>query len=181
ERGYARRGDGTLTGAELIDPARNFHRSYNLRSRWMSEVPPALLAHCLSATRELFDTHPGLGEYIDLSHLSGLDRPMRLSAVIMAHPTRRANAARLKRRLGRGVSIVYDTVPEPSTDPRQRWEVGKRCWQAADPRADRHLVIQDDALPCDDMLAGLARALDQVGRDGLVSAYTGTGRPDQLN
>src|SRR5699024_7401624 len=32
-----------------------------------------------------------------------------------------------------------------------------------------------------DMLAGLARALDQVGRDGLVSAYTGTGRPDQLN
>lgn len=181
EQGYARRGDGTLSGAALIDPARRFHRAYHLRARWMHDVPPVLLAHCLSATRELFDAHPVLGEHIELGYLPGLDRPVRLSAVIMAHPARRQNAERLRRRLGGRARIVYDRVPEPSSDPRQRWEVGRRCWMAHDPRADWHLVIQDDALPCGDMLAGLARALDQVGREGLVSAYTGTGRPDQVN
>ena len=34
---------------------------------------------------------------------------------------------------------------------------------------------------CADLIAGLEAALDHVGPSGLVSAYTGTGRPDQQN
>jgi len=106
---------------------------------------------------------------------------MKLSAVIMAHPVRKDSAERVRASLDRDVEIVYDQVTQPSADPRQRWAVGRRCWQAADPSADWHLVIQDDALVCQDLLAGLEKALDVIGPEGLVSAYTGTGRPDQYN
>lgn len=104
---------------------------------------------------------------------------MRLSAVIMAHPVRQAEAEELQSSLDRPVEIVYDTNPIPSANPGQRWANGRRCWEAADPEADWHMVVQDDAIACPDLLAGLEVALDQVGPDGLVSAYTGTGRPEQ--
>src|SRR5690554_6674895 len=107
--------------------------------------------------------------------------PVKLSAVIMAHPVRKDSAERVHASLDRDVEIVYDQVTQPSADPRQRWAVGRRCWQAADPSADWHLVIQDDALVCQDLLAGLEKALDVIGPEGLVSAYTGTGRPNQYN
>lgn len=106
---------------------------------------------------------------------------MRLSAVIMAHPVRKDSAEKVRDALDRPVDIVYDEVAEPSKDPRQRWAVGKRAWQAHDPNADYHLVLQDDAVVCEDLLAGLESALDVIGPEGLVSAYTGTGRPDQYN
>lgn len=106
---------------------------------------------------------------------------MRLSATIMAHPIRRESAERVAASLDRDVPIVYDTVEEPSKDPRQRWANGRRAWEAHDPGADYHMVIQDDALACEDLLAGLEAALDVVGPEGLVSAYTGTGRPDQYH
>lgn len=104
---------------------------------------------------------------------------MRLSAAIMAHPARRPEAESVQAALDRPVEIVYDTVPEPSRDPRQRWRTGRRAWEAHASDADWHLVLQDDAVPCRDLLAGLEAALAVVGPDGLVSAYTGTGRPDQ--
>lgn len=106
---------------------------------------------------------------------------MRLSATIMAHPVRTEAAERVQAALDRDVEIIYDTEPEPSKDPRQRWSNGKRAWEAHDPGADYHLVIQDDAIVCEDLLAGLEEALDVLGPEGLVSAYTGTGRPDQYN
>lgn len=106
---------------------------------------------------------------------------MRLSAAIMAHPVRRRYAERLQTKLGRDVPIVYDTNPVPSADPEQRWQTGRRAWLAHDPDADWHLVIQDDALVCRDLIDGLEKALEQLGTTGLVSAYTGTGRPDQHN
>lgn len=106
---------------------------------------------------------------------------MKLSAVIMAHPVRQAEAEELQASLDRPVDIIYDTNPTPSADPRQRWANGRKCWEAHDPDADWHLVIQDDAIASPDLLAGLEVALDQLGPDGLVSPYTGTGRPDQRN
>lgn len=106
---------------------------------------------------------------------------MRLSAVIMAHPVRKDTAEQVQAALDRDVEIVYDTEPEPSSDPRQRWATGRRCWEAADPAADWHLVLQDDVHVAEDLLAGLEAALDVLGTEGLVSAYTGTGRPDQRN
>lgn len=107
-------------------------------------------------------------------------RHMRMSVSIMAHPVRSAEAEELRGWLG-DVPIVYDTNPEPSADPRQRWDTGKAAWMEHDPSADWHMVIQDDALVCEDMIAGMESALTVLGPDGLVSAYTGKGRPNQLS
>lgn len=104
---------------------------------------------------------------------------MKLSAVIMAHRRRQAEAEELQASLDRHVDIVYDVNPEPSADPKQRWANGRKCWEAHDPDADWHMVIQDDAIAAPDLLAGLEKALDVLGTDGLMSAYTGTGRPNQ--
>jgi len=106
---------------------------------------------------------------------------VKLSAVIMAHPVRQAEAEELQASLDRPVDIVYDENPVPSADPKQRWATGRRAWEAHDPSADWHMVIQDDAIAAPDLLAGLEKALDQLGTDGLMSAYTGTGRPNQRN
>lgn len=106
---------------------------------------------------------------------------MKLSAAIMAHPVRSDTAEQVRAALDRDVDIVYDTEPEPSPDPRQRWATGKRAWQAHDPAADWHLVLQDDVHVSADLLAGLEVALSVLGPEGLFSAYTGTGRPDQAN
>jgi len=104
---------------------------------------------------------------------------MRLSAAIMAHPVRTQAAEELQASLDRPVPIIYDTNPVPSSDRAQRWATGRRAWEAADPRADWHLVLQDDCYVSQDLLAGLEQALTVLGSQGLVSAYTGTGRPDQ--
>jgi len=104
---------------------------------------------------------------------------VRLSAVIMAHRTRQTEAEELQASLDRPVDIIYDKVPTPSADPAQRWANATRCWEAADPDADWHLVIQDDAIAAPDLLAGLEKALDVLGTEGLMSAYTGTGKPHQ--
>ncbi|WP_017616398.1 hypothetical protein [Nocardiopsis salina] len=106
---------------------------------------------------------------------------MRLSATIMAHPVREDSAERVRAALDRDVEIIYDTEAEPSKDPRQRWRTGRRAWEAHDPEADYHLVLQDDALISRDLITGLEKALDVLGPEGLVSAYTGTGRPNQTH
>lgn len=104
---------------------------------------------------------------------------MKISAAIMAHPVRKDHAERLQATLDRPVEIIYDENPVPSADPRQRWETGKRAWKAYDPDADWHMVIQDDALPCGEFLAGVEEALSVLGPRGLFSAYTGAPRRDQ--
>src|SRR5690606_23687359 len=68
----------------------------------------------------------------------------------------------------------------PCADKAQRWATGRRAWEAADPSADFHMVIQDDVLVAENVLPALEGALDELGPDGVGSAYTGTGRPDQL-
>lgn len=57
------------------------------------------------------------------------------------------------------------------------WDTGRRALAAYDPAADWHLVLQDDAVICDDLVAGLARALDRVAIPSIVSLYLGTVRP----
>lgn len=106
---------------------------------------------------------------------------MKLSAAVMAHPAREREVEELVSQLDRNVPVVWASNPRPSAEPEARWLTGRVAWEQYDPAADWHLVLQDDAQPCRDMLAGLERALDQVGTEGLVSAYTGTGRPHQGN
>jgi len=106
-------------------------------------------------------------------------RPMRLSAAIMAHPTREPEVTELQAALDRPVPVAWDPNPTPSPDPARRWVTGRQAWELHDPEADWHLVLQDDAVVCPDLLAGLEHALTELGPEGLVSAYSGAGRPDQ--
>lgn len=106
---------------------------------------------------------------------------MKLSAAIMAHPVRQESAERLQASLGKHVPIVLDENPVPSSDPLQRWATGRRAWEALDPKADWHMVIQDDVTVSRNLLYALENALTHMGPEGLVSAYTGSGRPDQRN
>lgn len=109
---------------------------------------------------------------------------VRLSATIMAHPVRRASAEAVQASLDRPTPIVWDPVAKPSKDKMQRWRNGRNAWQTAydaDPAADWCLVLQDDVRVADNLLAGIEAALDHLGTDGLVSAYAGTGRPEQRN
>lgn len=101
-----------------------------------------------------------------------------VSAVIMAHPARELFAEQLEGWLG--VPVQWDPVSTPSEDPEQRWANGREAWlRQADSGADWSMVVQDDAVPCEDLLETLSHALDHVPDEAIVSAYLGTKRPAQ--
>src|SRR5690625_937433 len=96
----------------------------------------------------------------------------------MAHQARREHADELGVKLG--VPVVYDRCPEPSDDPAQRWANGRNALlTAAEAGADWTMVIQADAIVCDDLLETMGKALDFVPDQAIVSAYLGTKRPAQ--
>lgn len=107
---------------------------------------------------------------------------MKISATIAAHPHRRAAAEHVQSRLERAVPIVFDEVPEPSSDPVQRWITHQRAWESAYAASEGEggvMVVQDDVLVATDLLAGLEQALDLFPEEDdqpefLISAYNGT-------
>lgn len=101
---------------------------------------------------------------------------MKLSASIMAHPDRAAEVHELLAALDRPVQVAWDDEGPPSGNADRVWRTARRGWSLADPEADWHVLIQDDAVPCRDFLAGLERALAFVPQDAVVSPYLGTGR-----
>jgi hypothetical protein len=104
---------------------------------------------------------------------------VKLSASIMAHPARSGEVDQLRRDLGlsHGVTpVAWDDEGPPSGSANRVWRTARKGWMLADPTADWHVLIQDDALVCRDFLAGLERALAYVPPDVVVSAYLGTGR-----
>jgi FkbM family methyltransferase len=92
-----------------------------------------------------------------------------LSATIMAHPLRQRFVAELIGALDGPATITWDRVNE-------RWETGRRSLLAFDPDATHHLVLQDDAVVCRDVLAG-ARAAVAEQPDVPISLYLGKQRP----
>jgi hypothetical protein len=101
---------------------------------------------------------------------------VKLSASVMAHPSREAEVGQLLAALDRPVPVHYDPEGAPSGNGDRVWRVARAAWELADPEADWHALIQDDAVPCADLLAGLERALAYVPPDAVVSPYLGTGR-----
>lgn len=101
---------------------------------------------------------------------------MKLSASIMAHPDRGEEVTKLVDSLDRPVTIYWDSEGKPSGNGDRVWRTARGGWSVADPDADWHVLIQDDAVPCPDFLAGLERALAYVPPDAVVSPYLGTGR-----
>lgn len=106
---------------------------------------------------------------------------MKLSTVVMAHPVREREVEELLGQLDRPVQVQWDPVPTPSADPAQRWANGRAAWERIDESADFGMILQDDAVACPDLLAGVEAALEVLGPEGLMSPYTGTGRPDQYH
>lgn len=93
-----------------------------------------------------------------------------ISAAIMAHPKRRAMVEDLQTRLDRPVEVVWDEVND-------RHDTGARAMAAFDPACSHHLVIQDDVVPCRDLLAGVEAAIAATPGDCPVVFYTGSVRP----
>lgn len=84
----------------------------------------------------------------------------------MAHPKREQFIPGLLKSLDRPVPVIWDRRND-------RWDTGSRALLAFDPEATHHLVLQDDALPCRDLLAGTEKALGSIPTDAVVSLYTG--------
>ena len=101
---------------------------------------------------------------------------MRVSASIMAHPDRARYVKELRDALDRPVEIYWDDNGPPSGNAERVWNVAREAWSLFDPAADYHVLIQDDAVPCGDYLAGLEKALEFVPDGAVVSPYLGTGR-----
>lgn len=104
---------------------------------------------------------------------------MRLSASIMAHPDRSDLVRELLDRLDPAgdqlIPVNWDLEGPPKGNGDRVWRVARGGWQLADPAADWHVLIQDDAWPSPDFLAGLESALEHVPDDATVSAYLGKG------
>jgi hypothetical protein len=96
---------------------------------------------------------------------------MRLSVKIMAHKKRARHIPGLLERLGlTDADVIWDRRSD-------RWDTGRRAWEAVDQTADFGCVLQDDALVPLDFIAGMEKALTYLPERALVSPYTGTRRP----
>lgn len=90
---------------------------------------------------------------------------------MMAHPARNAQVAAILGKLDRDdVTVIWDTNGS-------RWDTGRRAMLAYNPSCTHHVVIQDDIVPCRDLIAGLTAALEHVPDDAPVCGYVGRVRP----
>lgn len=88
----------------------------------------------------------------------------------MAHPRRVDMVDELLAALDRPTPVVWDQIGD-------RHDTGVRALEAYDPGATHHCVIQDDAVVCRDLLAGVERALRYVPQDVPLCLYVGRVRP----
>ncbi len=95
----------------------------------------------------------------------------RFSAVIMTAPDRAKFLPELDEALGQVLPRVCDD------DGLGVWGNGRRALMAHDPSRAFHLVLQDDTIPCRDLLAGLDELLRYVPPDNPVSLYMGGPQP----
>lgn len=95
---------------------------------------------------------------------------VRLSAAIMAHPSRAALVDELRADLDRDVEVVWDRRQD-------RWDTGRRAQLAYGGSATHHLVVQDDAYVARDLCAGLEHALRYAPENAALCLYIGRVRP----
>ncbi len=92
----------------------------------------------------------------------GVCNHMKLSAAIMAHPARKDHVDSMVEALdvnGRKFTVTWDEHGEGL------WANARQAWMSYDPAADYHLVLQDDVLPCRDLLAGTENAIEMLAGD----------------
>lgn len=95
---------------------------------------------------------------------------IRCSVAIMAHPRRAFFVAELVQRLDRDAEIVWDRFGD-------RHDTGRRAMLAYDPSATHHLVIQDDAVVCRDLVAGVEEAIPHIPPTAPMCLYVGRVKP----
>lgn len=89
-----------------------------------------------------------------------------LSIAIMAHPKRESYIPSLRAKIGRPVRVTWDQIND-------RWDTGRRSLLAYDSSRSHHMVIQDDAVLCRDLPAGVEQALRFTPRDSIMGLYLG--------
>ncbi|MEU9505932.1 hypothetical protein AB0D32_06595 [Micromonospora sp. NPDC048170] len=95
-----------------------------------------------------------------------MSTPVSLSTVIMTHPTRLDRARALRQRHPElDMRIVVDPVPDGE---RCTLRTAAAAWSAVGDGATHHLVVQDDAVLCDDFANRLTAALEAYPTDGLA-------------
>jgi hypothetical protein len=88
----------------------------------------------------------------------------------MAHRSREVLVEDLLARLDAPATVVWDQIND-------RHDTGARSLEAFDPNCTHHLVIQDDALPCGDLVAGITEALKWIPAGHPFSGYIGRVKP----
>lgn len=94
---------------------------------------------------------------------------MKVSVAVMAHPRRAHYVEALVTALDAEPTVIWDRHDD-------RWDTGRRSLLAYDPSADRHLVVQDDALVCRDLVAGCTQIATAVADERPVGLYLGKTR-----
>ena len=92
----------------------------------------------------------------------------KLSISVMAHPKRAEHFSYLNRCLG--------DVPFSIDEGIGIWENCKRAWRLRDPEAKWHVVIQDDAIVCDNFRERAEKVIDEAEKRGdkAISFFWGT-------
>jgi hypothetical protein len=94
---------------------------------------------------------------------------IHLSAAVMTHPSRREQAEHLRDRYPElELAIVMDPAPENGSSALRTSMV---AWSAVADGATHHLVLQDDAAPCEDFLPKLKAAI-AAAPDDAVCLFT---------
>ena len=83
----------------------------------------------------------------------------------MAHPKRAGWVPQLADAIAADVQVVWDRHND-------RWDTGRRSLLAYNKDATHHLVVQDDALVCEDLTKAVTGLVDHTG-DHPVSLYMG--------
>lgn len=106
---------------------------------------------------------------------------MRVTAAVMAHPKRKAQAealeAQLKAMPFAAVAIVYNELGEEVPQYEREWDTGTRSLKFGLGKGDWHVVIQDDALLTPFFFENVTGAIKALPQKTLISLYTGQSRP----
>ena len=84
----------------------------------------------------------------------------------MAHPRRESYIPNLQAKIGRPSRVVWDQI-------NNRWDTGRRSLLAYDATKTHHMVIQDDAVVCRDLPAGVEKALAETPHQSIMGLYLG--------
>jgi hypothetical protein len=94
---------------------------------------------------------------------------IKISWAIMAHEKRRDWVPGLLEQMPEGTQVIWDRVND-------RHETGLRAIAAFDPEADYHVIVQDDAVLCEDFEEAVRLVLSRVDEGAPVSLYLGSSR-----